>query len=99
MFTYYPRMNDIYTCMNLNHYSVWENLLNTTAIDETKIKEWLNNQTWTEQSTLQWQKLFNKATRMVVYGRSGHPQSQILSTFPVYEDLKSESCQKPNKEN
>lgn len=99
MFTYYPRMNDLYTCVNLNHGSAWENLMNTTSIDEKKIQDWLNNQTWTDESAFEFQRFFNTATRVVLYGRSGHSQMEILPNFPIYEDLKDESCGKVNEEN
>ena len=96
MFTYYPRMNDIYTCVNLNHYSAWEKMLNSSSIDEQKIEDWLKNQTWTEESKNQWQRFYDHATRNIYYGRSGHFQSRILPTFPIYTDLKTESCQNLN---
>ncbi len=94
MFTYYPRMNDLYTCVNLNDESAWQDFMNTTLLDHKHLKEWILNRTWTEESTIQWQNFYNRAARFVLYGRSGHFKTEILPNFPIYKDLKHEICKR-----
>ncbi|CAF0896019.1 unnamed protein product [Adineta steineri] len=54
MFTYYPRMNDLYTCVTINDKSAWQDIMNTSSsIDNKIIKEWFLAKTWTSESKIQ----------------------------------------------
>ncbi|CAF0775985.1 unnamed protein product [Adineta ricciae] len=95
MFTYYPRMNDLYACVTLNHDSAWQDVMNTSSpIDYKQVKDWLLTKNWTSESTKQWQNFYERAPRLVIYGKSGYFQDQMLSTLPTYEDFKAEECHK-----
>ncbi|CAF4000838.1 unnamed protein product [Rotaria sordida] len=93
MFTYYPRMNDLYTCITYNDNSAWKDIMNTSSsINNEQLKQWLLARTWTSESTIQWQNFYDRASRVVIYGGSGHLDSQILPVLPTYKDLKHETC-------
>ncbi|UJR14303.1 hypothetical protein I4U23_001293 [Adineta vaga] len=93
MFTYYPRMSDLYACVTVNHPSAWQNVMNiSSSIDDKQLKEWILAKKWTTDSAKQWQNFYESASRNVIYGRSGYFQSQTLSNLPTYEDLKTKEC-------
>ncbi|CAF2535600.1 unnamed protein product [Rotaria sp. Silwood2] len=93
MFTYYPRMNDLYMCIASNDKSAWKDIMNTSSsINDEQLKQWLLDRSWTSGLTIQWQNFYDRASRIVAYGRSEHFKSQILPVLPTYEDLKHEIC-------
>ncbi|CAF2984106.1 unnamed protein product [Rotaria sp. Silwood2] len=93
MFTYYPRMNDLYMCIASNDKSAWKDIMNTSSsINDEQLKQWLLDRSWTSGLTIQWQNFYDRTSRIVAYGRSEHFKSQILPVLPTYEDLKHEIC-------
>ncbi|CAF1224031.1 unnamed protein product [Rotaria sp. Silwood1] len=93
MFTYYPRMNDLYGCVTFNDNSAWKDIMNTSSsVNDEQLKKWLLSRTWTSESIIQWQNFYDRASKVVMYGRSGHFNSQILPILPTYKDLKHETC-------
>ncbi|CAF0875388.1 unnamed protein product [Adineta ricciae] len=94
MFTYYPRMNDMYMCATVNHPSAWKKQMNVSeAPSSAAIQRWLQNITWTHELKEQWQQFYNNAPRRGFYGRSGQFHSKEIKVLPSYKDLPSETCQ------
>jgi len=58
------------------------------------LKQWLLDLKWTPELAARWQEFYNSASRLVIYGRSGQMQSQILETLPTYKDLQPDECPK-----
>jgi hypothetical protein len=50
------------------------------------LKEWLENRTWTSTSAAQFQNFYDRAARLLIYGRAGHFQNATLSHLPSYYD-------------
>ncbi|CAF1123173.1 unnamed protein product [Adineta ricciae] len=94
MFTYYPRMNDMYMCATVNHPSAWKKQMNVSETPSSAaIQRWLQNITWTPELKEQWQQFYNSAPRRGFYGRSGQFHSKEIKVLPSYKDLPSETCQ------
>jgi len=49
---------------------------------------------WTSELATQWQQFFNNASRLLITGRSGQFEYDILAAIPTYKDLQPEPCQK-----
>ncbi|UJR07225.1 hypothetical protein I4U23_011513 [Adineta vaga] len=95
MFTYYPRMNDMYMCGSINHPSAWQKMMNVSSTpSKSAVRRWLSNITWTSEVANQWQEFYNTAPRRLFYGRSGDMQHEDLPALPTYKDLPTEICQK-----
>ncbi|CAF4866010.1 unnamed protein product, partial [Rotaria sp. Silwood1] len=93
---YYPRMNNMYGCMNINNPETWNSMMNTssTPVDYSKFVEWLLNLTWTPERAVQWQEFYNTASRVLIYGASPNIQFNNMSSLPKYKDLKPVPCTK-----
>ncbi|CAF3448817.1 unnamed protein product [Rotaria sp. Silwood1] len=95
MFMYYPRMNNMYLCATINHPLAWQKLMNASAPPSYSVLgQWLRNLKWTPELAVQWQEFYNDATRLLLYGRSGQLQRQILQGIPTYKDFQPDICRK-----
>lgn len=54
----------------------------------------LLTRTWSSESSTEWQKFYDRASRSVYYGKSGSFHTSFLPALPTYEDLKVETCHK-----
>ncbi|CAF5050635.1 unnamed protein product, partial [Rotaria magnacalcarata] len=69
IFTYYPRVKDLYGCFSMNHPDAWQAIRNRVSNDfnNTEILDWIKNIEWTPTVAAQWQEFYNDASRMVTY--------------------------------
>ena len=61
-------------------------------MDYNQFKQWLLDLKWTPERAVQWQEFFNKASRLLIYGRGGHFQFETWPKLPEYNDLKPADC-------
>ncbi|CAF3947797.1 unnamed protein product [Rotaria magnacalcarata] len=73
IFTYYPRVKDLYGCFSMNHPDAWQAIRNRVSNDfnNTEILDWIKNIEWTPTVAAQWQEFYNDASRMVTYSGFG----------------------------
>ncbi|CAF0842897.1 unnamed protein product [Didymodactylos carnosus] len=97
MFTYYPRMKDIYKCTTMVSLHSWSTMwYNKTVTDEktdlVDFKQWLRqNITWTTDLKEKWQTFYNQAELTLMSGVSGQLNIQTIH-LPKYQDLTPEQC-------
>ncbi|CAF0933370.1 unnamed protein product [Adineta steineri] len=96
MFTYYPRMNNFYGCMNTNHEKAWKQAMNVTGPfeDYMKFQQWLRDLKWTPESINKWQEFYDNAPRLLIAGGAGNFTYEELPRLPEYIDLKPQECKK-----
>ncbi|CAF3460707.1 unnamed protein product [Rotaria socialis] len=96
IFTYYPRMNDLYSCWTMNDMASWQRLMNSSSpiTDRMVLKQWLLNITWTPDLATEWQEFYNSASRDAFFGRSGNLEQEFFSILPKYKDLQPFECEK-----
>ncbi|CAF4332885.1 unnamed protein product [Rotaria sp. Silwood2] len=93
---YYPRMNNMYGCMNMNSPQAWLSMMNTSSssLNYTELQQWLLNLTWTPERAVQWQEFYNTVSRVLIYGAAPNLQFDMMPSLPKYEDLKPVPCTK-----
>ncbi|CAF0997031.1 unnamed protein product [Adineta steineri] len=96
MFTYYPRMNNFYGCMNTNSQNAWKQAMNVTepVEDYMKFQQWLRDLKWTPESINKWQEFYDNAPRLLIAGGAGNFTYEELPRLPEYIDLKPQECKK-----
>ncbi|CAF3485406.1 unnamed protein product [Rotaria socialis] len=96
IFSYYPRMNNYYSCFTRNDMLAWQTILNTSSpiIDNRALSQLLLDMKWTPALAVKWQEFYNNASRVNYFGSAGHFEEELFSTLPKYEDLKSLECRK-----
>jgi len=93
MFTYYPRMNNMYGCFMQNSEEAWKKQMNITGpLDYDTLRQRLLDLKWTPESTREWQEFYNNASRFVFYGQSGNFSSENLPRLPQFKDLQPAEC-------
>ncbi|CAF2973272.1 unnamed protein product [Rotaria socialis] len=95
IFTYYPRVKDLYGCFSMNHPDAWQAIRNRVSnnFNNTEMLDWIKNIEWTPTVAAQWQEFYNDASRMVIYSAVNNTKSEILAALPKYKDLPIKSCQ------
>ncbi|CAF0955087.1 unnamed protein product [Adineta ricciae] len=101
MFTYYPRMKNMYGCMMLIPDAIWAQKMNISqeSFDYLKLKKWLVDLQWTPESVLQWQEFYNDASRLLLSGRAGNFTIDLLPRLPTYKDLQPAECKSDARPN
>ncbi|CAF1097141.1 unnamed protein product [Adineta steineri] len=96
MFTYYPRMNDFYSCINANSEKAWKQVMNATdpLEDYMKFQQLFRDLKWTPESVRKWQEFYDNASRLLFGGRAGNYTLEELPRLPEYIDLKPSQCKK-----
>ncbi|CAF1351319.1 unnamed protein product [Adineta steineri] len=93
MFTYYPRVNNLYGCITVLSPTSWANFLKmNSTYNSTAVEQIAANITWTTNLRTQWQNFYNNASRVTVYGTSGNMSRIFLPKIPYYADLAQENC-------
>ncbi|CAF4341241.1 unnamed protein product [Rotaria sp. Silwood2] len=68
--------------------------MNKININYEYLKQLLLSIKRTAELAEQWQEFYNNATRLVVFGRAEHLDSDILENLPKFENLKPVECRK-----
>jgi hypothetical protein len=63
-------------------------------LDWGKLREWLLEINWTSELKAKWQKFYDDAARLVIYGGGGNFSLENIPGLPEYEDLKPPECKR-----
>jgi len=94
MFSYYPRVNNLYSCLNGIPFDVFLKKINASGEvrNESMIYSWLLQRKWTKDSAKEWQEFYNEAPRVMFAGHTADFIIEKVPQIPRYTDLKDETC-------
>jgi len=93
MFTYYPRMKDMYGCIMFSPMEEWQTLLNVNGtIDYPTLKKLFQEKIWTNGDAEKWQKFYDTSPRTLIYGVAGNHTFERVSKLPEYKDFDPPQC-------
>jgi hypothetical protein len=65
-----------------------------SSLNWEKLREWLLKINWTSESKAEWQKFYDDAARLVIYGGGDNVTFEHIPELPIYQDLKSPECKR-----
>ncbi|CAF1153779.1 unnamed protein product, partial [Rotaria sordida] len=94
IFMYYPRMNNIYSCLSAISNKSWSLMYNGSmngtetygSDDHKNFVQWLLNLEWSPSFIEKWREFFSTAERKTTSGVAGNRQAMI-HFIPKYKDL------------